>query len=81
MIQYVKWSAEQLGADASGAKAEDFYEDAWAQSIFSNFLATITSRVNSITGIPYRCVSFTLPSRKAVGASMSDHSHFPRRPL
>ena len=55
MKQYAKWSAEQRGADVSSVRAEDFYEDAWAQSIFSNYLATMTSRVNTITGIPYRC--------------------------
>ena len=55
MLQYVKWSAQQRGSDSSSARAEDFYEDKWAQSIFSNYLATLTSRINSITGVPYRC--------------------------
>ena len=64
MLQYVKWSAERRGADPNAVKAEDFYQDAWAQSIFSNYMVTLTSRVNSITGIPYRCalLIFVTPS-------------------
>lgn len=36
---------------------EDFYEDRCCQDIFQNLLATITSRVNTITGTTYRYCS------------------------
>ena len=54
MGQYARWSAERRGADPVVAKAEDFYADAWAQSVFHNYMATLTSRVNTITGTAYR---------------------------
>ena len=54
MAQYARWSAERRGADPAAAKAEDFYADAWAQSVFHNYMATLTSRINSITGTAYR---------------------------
>lgn len=56
MLQYAKWSAAARGADPGCARAEDFYTDPWAQNIFRNYLATLTARVNSFTGIPYRCL-------------------------
>jgi hypothetical protein len=33
----------------------DFYADPACQDVFQNFLVTITSRVNTLTGITYRC--------------------------
>ena len=54
MAQYARWSAERRGADPAAAKAEDFYADAWAQSVFHNYMATLTSRVNTLTGTAYR---------------------------
>ena len=54
MAQYARWSAERRGADPAAARAEDFYADAWAQSVFHNYMATLTSRVNTITGTAYR---------------------------
>ena len=49
-----RWSCQRRGVDESG-NPEAFYEDRCCQDIFQNFLATITSRVNTITGIAYRC--------------------------
>jgi hypothetical protein len=54
-IQYAKWSAAARGADPGCAKSEHFYTDPWAQNIFRNYLATLTARVNSFTGVMYRC--------------------------
>jgi hypothetical protein len=54
--QYAKWSAAARGADPGCAKSEHFYTDPWAQNIFRNYLATLTARVNSFTGIAYRCL-------------------------
>ena len=54
MVQYARWSAERRGVDSGAARAEDFYPDAWAQSVFHNYMATMTSRVNTLTGVPYR---------------------------
>lgn len=54
-MQYAKWSAAARGGDPGCAKAEDFYSDPWAQNIFRNYLATVTARANSFTGIAYRC--------------------------
>ena len=54
MAQYARWSAERRGADPSTVRAEDFYPDAWAQSVFHNYMATMTSRINTITGVAYR---------------------------
>ena len=48
-----RWSCQRQGVDESG-DPEAFYEDRCCQDIFQNFLATITSRVNTITGIAYR---------------------------
>lgn len=55
MVQYAAWSAAARGAVPSKARAEDFYTDQWAQNVFKNYLANLTSRVNSFTGVPYRC--------------------------
>ena len=54
MAQYARWSAERRGADPGAARAEDFYPDAWAQNVFHNYMATMTSRVNTVTGVAYR---------------------------
>ncbi|CAL5222551.1 g4932 [Coccomyxa viridis] len=51
--QYMRWSCQRQGAEESGSP-EEFYQDRCCQDIFQNFLATITSRVNTITGIAYR---------------------------
>ena len=49
-----RWSCQRRGVDESG-EPEAFYEDRCCQDIFQNFLATITSRTNTITGTAYRC--------------------------
>ncbi len=54
MRQYAKWSAEARGGSPADAKAEHFYGDPWAQNVFKNFLAVLTSRVNTATGVAYR---------------------------
>lgn len=56
-LQYAAWGAAARGADPAKARAEDFYTDQWAQNIFRNYLATLTSRVNSFTGVAYRRAS------------------------
>ena len=35
-------------------KAEQFYTDAACQDIYSNMLARVTSRINTVTGVAYR---------------------------
>lgn len=49
-----RWSCQRRGVEESG-NPEDFYEDRCCQDIFQNLLATITSRINTITGTAYRC--------------------------
>ncbi|KAK9797750.1 hypothetical protein WJX73_006133 [Symbiochloris irregularis] len=53
MCQYVKWSCARRGVPPTD-KAETFYTDSCCQDIYQNFLATLTNRVNSFTGRPYR---------------------------
>ena len=55
MLQYVKWSCQRRGLPVHDKlRADQFYTDPGCQDIFNNFMATITSRINSITGCPYR---------------------------
>ena len=55
-----RWSCQRQGVEENG-NPEDFYEDRCCQDIFQNFLATITSRVNTITGTAYRCCLLHAP--------------------
>ena len=48
-----RWSCERRGVPVTD-KAQEFYTDRHCQDIFKNFLVTITSRVNTLTGIAYR---------------------------
>lgn len=56
MCQYVKWSCQRRKATETD-KPEAFYSDSCCQDIFQNFIATITCRVNALTGRAYRCVT------------------------
>lgn len=49
-----RWSCQRRGVDESSGKLADFYADPYCQDIFQNWLVTITSRVNTITGTTYR---------------------------
>lgn len=50
-----RWSCERQGIPVTD-KAQEFYADRHCQDIFKNFLVTITSRVNTLTGTAYRSV-------------------------
>lgn len=50
MTQYVKWSCERRCVPVTD-KSQAFYADRQCQDIYKNFLVTITSRTNSITGM------------------------------
>eukprot|EP00891_Asterochloris_glomerata_P001789 jgi/Astpho2/1789/e_gw1.00037.6.1_t len=55
MPQYVRWSCQRRHVEPpTEPKAQAFYADPQCQDVFQNFLATITSRVNTYTGVPYR---------------------------
>lgn len=57
MKQYVVWSCQRRGLPVDDKlKTEQFYTDPACQDIYSNMLATVTSRVNTVTGTAYRCV-------------------------
>jgi hypothetical protein len=62
MVQYVKWSLEKRGKDVVEATPDAFYQDQWCQSLFHNWLHTITSRTNTLTGVIYRCAWQSLPA-------------------
>ena len=49
-----RWSCERRCVPVTD-KAQAFYGDRQCQDIYKNFLVTITSRTNTITGVPYRC--------------------------
>ena len=49
-----RWSCQRRGVDESSGRLADFYADPYCQDIFQNWLVTITSRVNTITGTTYR---------------------------
>ena len=51
-----RWSCQRQGLEKD-INPEEFYEDRCCQDIFQNFLATITSRVNTVTGTTYRYCS------------------------
>ena len=58
MKQYVVWSCQRRGLPVDDKlKTEQFYTDPACQDIYSNMLATMTSRVNTVTGTAYRCAS------------------------
>lgn len=69
MLQYAKWSATARGGDPDAAKADHFYGDAWAQNVFKNFLAVLTSRVNTITGVAYRRGPHNIHSNPLIASS------------
>ena len=55
MLQYVRWSCQRRGLPVDDKlKTEQFYTDPACQDIYSNMLATVTSRVNTFTGCAYR---------------------------
>ena len=66
-----RWSCQRQGLE-EGRNPEDFYEDRCCQDIFQNFLATITSRVNTITGTAYRCCPHHAPPMHASAARKRD---------
>ena len=61
MLQYVKWSCERRGLPLHDKlRADQFYTDPACQDIFNNFMATLVSRVNTVTQCPYRCAQQNL---------------------
>jgi mannan endo-1,4-beta-mannosidase len=54
MPQYMRWSRDVGGTQDQQITADYFYEDAWCQAVFENFVSTVINRVNTISGIPYR---------------------------
>lgn len=55
MRQYARWAATARGSDPEPVTADDFYDDPHAQSLFRNFLGVLMSRVNTLTGVAYKC--------------------------
>ena len=52
---FLRWSQERRGSSPdTKADPNSFYSDPQCQDVFKNFLATITSRVNTITNNAYR---------------------------
>ncbi len=56
MRQYAAWAREARGdGDATPPPApEAFYGDVWCQAAYAAYVAAITSRVNTLTGVRYR---------------------------
>lgn len=59
MGQYVRWSQEARGLPPSHpAPPEAFYEDATCQHLFRRFVRALLLRVNTCTGVAYRCARY-----------------------
>ena len=74
-----RWSRQRRGVDPAVGKAADFYADPYCQDIFQNWLATITSRVNTLTGVAYRCATknalCSAPVRPAIKNALCSAPH------